>query len=348
MRSRNSPSEPMLPSQQRRKFVLALGSMVSASLLVQLASAKSLAPSTRRIGVTNGVEDATASIQSMIDKLPPRGGIVTIPTGQHYINAEHGLLLRSGVTMNFESGSILRAIPTNSNKYSLIRIYGADGVIIRGGQIVGERTAHLGKGGEWGMGISIRGSSNVQIHDTEVSECWGDGIYIGSYSRDGIETPSENILIKRVTSKRNRRQGLSITSCRGAKIVDSKFIETSGTSPASGIDLEPNKGQPVTNVLIENCDLNDNAGSGIIFSRSSASSKIMNSRLLRNRQQGIRMSGANGIEAIGNVATDNHEYDISIDKASKSYKLSSNTVSKPGHVTLQRRERIHFGGPAEN
>lgn len=333
--------------QSRRAFLITIGGIASASILSKIALAGSVVSLVQATGAQGGYPDSTASIQSLIDKLPEKGGAITIPRGLHYINAEHGIRLRSGVTMNLENGAILRAIPTSSSKYSIIEIYNSSNVKIIGGRIIGERASHLGVGGEWGMGISIRGSEDVEIHDVEISECWGDGIYIGSHPKNNLQTPCGNILIERVTCVDNRRQGLSITSCRGAKIIDSKFIKTSGASPASGIDLEPNKGQSVTDVLVSNCDLNDNFGSGIIFSRSSANSKIINSRALRNRQQGIRMSGATGIQATGNVATDNHKYDISIDKASKSYKLSSNTVSKSKSF-LKKNERIHIEGSLDN
>lgn len=38
----------------------------------------------------------------------------------------------------------------------------------------------------------------------------------------------------------NRRQGLSIASARRVQIIDCEFMNTGGTAPSFGIDLEPN------------------------------------------------------------------------------------------------------------
>lgn len=335
-----------MKSTSRRAFLRIATGAISAGLIAPSAVFASISNSASQtndlVNYGDGTRDATAAIQNAINRASP-GEITKIPPGTYLINADTGITLRQGSNLELSNGTIILSKPSKNNKYALIKVHGIDNVKISGGALIGERLNHLGKGGEWGMGISIRGSTDVDISNMEVSNCWGDGIYIGSFQRNGVQVPCANITIRKVVSKGNRRQGLSITSCNHAQILDSKFLNTAGTAPASGIDLEPNPDQPVTDILIKNCDINDNAGSGIIFSRKSMNSQIVDCRLLRNRQHGIRMSGATRIEAIQNQIENNHGYDIMIDKASKQYKLTSNTTTPkaaPSILNLKFKERV--------
>ena len=53
---------------------------------------------------------------------------------------------------------------------------------------------HTGNTGEWGHGIAVFGSTNVTIENVDISQCWGDGIYLGFY--DGPNTYSDTITMK--------------------------------------------------------------------------------------------------------------------------------------------------------
>ena len=58
----------------------------------------------------------------------------------------------------------------------------------------------------------------------------GDGIIITGCNRTHIQN---------VQSWENNRQGLSIINARDLVVEDSEFSRTNGTSPAAGIDIEP-------------------------------------------------------------------------------------------------------------
>lgn len=91
--------------------------------------------------------------------------------------------------------------------------------------------------GEWGMGISIRGSKNIDISDMLIDNCWGDAIYIG---RTDLKSYAENVSLNNVRMTNNRRQGVSLVSAekfRGTNLFASYI---SGTDPQSGFDIEPN------------------------------------------------------------------------------------------------------------
>lgn len=117
--------------------------------------------------------------------------------------------------------------------------------------------------GEWRMGISIVGSSNISIKNLTIEGSGGDGIYI-----DGNKTKtfSNNILIENVVSRNNKRQGISIISAKDVIVRDSKFSHTKGTLPEAGLDIEPDSYKDIIqNIYFENCAFTNNNHSGIVL-----------------------------------------------------------------------------------
>jgi polygalacturonase len=205
--------------------------------------------------------DDTEAIQAAIDSI--ESGVVCIPDGVYMIDAETHVMLNSNITLQLSSGATLKAIPNSAENYAIIMAYEATNIGITGGSIVGERDEHTGDSGEWGMGIDIAGSTGVRIADVNVSECWGDGIYIGS--TDG-QNYCEDVVIENFTVNHNRRNGISIISARNLTLRSGSVSNTQGTPPQSGIDLEPNDAAEfMMNVLIENVTTADNGTAGFDF-----------------------------------------------------------------------------------
>jgi polygalacturonase len=207
----------------------------------------------------NFSSDDTKTLQSLIDQCP-NNGTVTIPAGTHYIDALVSLNLKSNMTLKLESGAILKALPNDKNGYYIVKLTNVSNVKIVGGTIQGERSSHFGTTGEWGMCIGILGSSNVSVSDLTVRDGWGDGIYVG-YS--GTQT-CRNISIENVISDNNRRVALGIISVDGMIVKNSVFKNSNGTDPQSGIDIEPNDGNTVTNVQVFNSQFLNNINNGVV------------------------------------------------------------------------------------
>jgi parallel beta-helix repeat protein len=208
--------------------------------------------------------DDTAAIQKAFDDVARTGGTVRIPKGVYMIDAtrrteggRHGLALRSGTTLRFEAGAVLKAIPNGAPGYAIILVANARNVNILGGVLEGERNAHQGSEGQWGMGISFLNARDVVVEGVTVKDCWGDGFYVGGANG------CSNITFCGVTADRNRRQGLSIVNAEGVVVRDSTFKNTSGTDPQCGVDLEPNAHQTVKGVLIRACTFTNNTGGGM-------------------------------------------------------------------------------------
>ena len=138
---------------------------------------------------------------------------------------------------------------------------------VKGGKILGERYQHTPladttKKDEHGMGIGISASTNCRIIRTVVTNCWGDGITVGSTLTNNVHYRSINCLISQVKSRNNRRQGLTIGGVDSLIVINSSFTSTNGTAPQAGIDIEPDNDQ-ASRVYIKNCEIAYNVKNGI-------------------------------------------------------------------------------------
>lgn len=172
---------------------------------------------------------------------------ILIPRGVYYINIV-GLQIPSNRIIEFEQGSCLKALPHNAEKYELLNIVNKHNIKIIGGLLDGNRIENTATNGEWGMGISIKGSNKIEVIKTHIKNCWGDGVYIGSSTS---QTYCENVVID-VFCDNNRRQGISLISGKNIKICG-ELINTNGTDPSAGLDIEPNDNNEfLENILINN------------------------------------------------------------------------------------------------
>lgn len=205
----------------------------------------------------DGVSDDTRALQRCLDAAPD-GAIVQLrpkaiyrvdtrdPTGARWFG---GLKLNSGQRLHLNGGE-LRALPSREERGSVVQGAGVSGWRIEGpGRITGERDAHIGTAGEWGMGVSAWSARDWAIGpDVEINNCWGDGIYVGEAERG---RPCEDFLIDRVRIWNCRRNGISIVGGRNGHIRSADIHDIDGTAPRGGIDLEPDRAEsPNRNIKI--------------------------------------------------------------------------------------------------
>ena len=63
-------------------------------------------------------------------------------------------------------------------------------VLLENPHVDGSKELNSATGGEWGMGISIAGSTDVTITIPRTINCWGDGIYIANSSAGDCRIPA--------------------------------------------------------------------------------------------------------------------------------------------------------------
>jgi hypothetical protein len=291
----------------KRSLVLVLALTLCFSFLpvtayaMQLNSSDTLGIDVTALGAKGDDKtDDTEAIQKALDQ----NDNVYIPAGTYMIDVEKSLELRSNQTLILDKLAVLQALPTTKANSSVIKIENASNVTISGGQIIGERYSHKGTSGEWGMGILIdTGADNVTISNMTISDCWGDGLYLGGTS------PVTKITIDNVISANNRRQGLSITNAKQITIKNSVFKDTNGIAPEAGIDIEPNEGKITEDIAIINTQCYGNAGSGLDLmgiNETIQRVEVKNSNFKNNSGIGIRIVNAKDLVFKNSVASNNY------------------------------------------
>lgn len=191
-------------------------------------------------------------------------------TGIYYCSvAKESSFIKVPSNVYWHNKATICQIGTDLTRYSLVLINKSNNVIIDGGLFIGDVKRHIDKGGEWGHGIKVAGSSNVTLKNLSCNEFWGDGIDLieGTYRTDirAGETVCSNVIIDNVKCLRNRRTGLSIEAARNVVVRNSEFAYTGFlkmTAPGDGLGIEPwcKNEQKIYNITIDKCNIHDNKG----------------------------------------------------------------------------------------
>jgi len=278
----------------------------------------------------NGSRDDTLAFQSAIDALPDGGGTVTVPPGDYLIDPVRSVRLRGRMHLQLAPGARLMAKANAAERAYVLTVQDVSDVEISGGRIIGERDSHLGTSGEWGHGIMIRGASKVSVHDLHVSHCWGDGISIGGSKTGGSIVPSRDIVIARVQCVGNRRQGLTIGRSRQVRVYDSSFIDTAGTLPGCGIDVEPDAGDIASDVVIANCLVTRNQGAGIQLYKRASNVTIRDCTIEANRGHGVLAIAAEDCVITGNHIRQNGLGGVGLRPGTRNVSVNGNDFARNG------------------
>ena len=207
----------------------------------------------------NYVKDGSVDYTSFIQFVIIQHKNIVFPNFPILIN-DNGLKIPSERTLTFLEGSELRMKPSSKPEYSMLSIRSVTNVMLVNPVLIGDRYKHLGTKGEWGMGISIYGGSNITVLNPKAREMWGDGIYIGVEHN----VIPRNITIKNAVVEYNRRDGITITAVDGLKLESPYAAFSNGTKPMAGIVFEPdNNKEEIKNVTITNPRTHGNAGTGM-------------------------------------------------------------------------------------
>lgn len=211
----------------------------------------------------NALKDVIAlSSSSIKNKIIIREGNYCVAA---YKDGEACLNIKSNTELVINGNISL--CPNDLKKCYIINISGSNIKISGKGIIKGDKHTHTGKSGEWGMGINLYKAHHVKIYGLNICDCWGDCIYVGNESTD--------IEICNCKLDNGRRQGISITSADNVYIKDCVVSNVYGTAPEYAIDIEPNKGQTVSNVRIKGVTVNNCIG-GIYLCGVASNAEIGN------------------------------------------------------------------------
>ncbi|SAK56807.1 Pectate lyase superfamily protein [Caballeronia fortuita] len=207
----------------------------------------------------DGTTNDRVALQAAIDGSV---GQILLITGQSRIDST-GLTLRSNTHIRFAQGASIKLLAHNVDSYQMMRVWDVSNVIVESPYLDGSKSLNAATSGEWGMGISIAGSSNVTISSPTTIDCWGDGIYIAnSYNNTGVT--SKAITISNHLADGCRRQGATIISGDTITFDNPVWRNIAGTAPQAGLDIEPNDNTAVLRAIrIVNPRTMGCAGAGI-------------------------------------------------------------------------------------
>lgn len=161
-------------------------------------------------------------------------------------------ITRSNFTLIIEPGVTVEARPGGFTGLQdrLLQLTSCSNVTISGyGATLKMQKAQYTTG-EWRNTMRLYAVSNVTVEGLTLRDSGGDGI-----GMTGTNTmPSQNIVLRDLVCNNNKRNGLTVGSVDGLLVEGCAFINTSGTPPQAGIDIEPDSpGQIINNVVLRNC-----------------------------------------------------------------------------------------------
>lgn len=219
----------------------------------------------------NGDADYTKELQRAFDE----NKNIIMPNFPIAVNYK-GVNIPNNRIITFQKKSSLIVLPNNQSTYQAFLVSNAQNVKIINPNLIGERDQHIGNTGEWGMGIKIISSNNVDIINPNIKNFWGDAIYIGRIE-NGISY-CYKIKVSGGTLDNNRRNGISIISGKDITIENVTIKNTNGISPMAGIDLEPNlQDEYLYNINLNNISTINNKLDGIkiVFDKLINSNKFL-------------------------------------------------------------------------
>lgn len=198
-------------------------------------------------------------ITDILNKKINSTNTVVIPKGRFKIDAVKSIVLKDNISIRLDPKTYLEVIPNKEKNYQVFRIHNVKNINISGGNLIGDKYSHLDSKGEWGMGVEIKDSQNINISNMNIDKMWGDAIYIGTNGKNS----NYNINLSNIKMNDNRRQGVSIISINKLNAYDIFIGGTSGTLPSAGIDIEPNNNKNILkNLHFKNVVTQNNQGTG--------------------------------------------------------------------------------------
>ena len=261
----------------------------------------------------DGVTDDTAAIQAAFNSSHD----ITFTDGVYLINADGlapssgngnsnsgGVTPQSNTVIHCTGGAVLQAKTSSLTGYNVLRLNQVSNVHVIGCSIMGDRGTHKGTTGEWGYGIGIWGSTDILLEDVTVSNCWGDGIYIDRALYPSTGYRSQRINGKNVVSTNNRRQGMSIIDGLDIVFRDSYFLNTNGTAPQAGIDIEPGGfGNAVAGFQCIGCEFSGNSGRGFM-ALSTTLDDLVNEQLIGGSSHDNGDAGVSASHSVKSMLVD--------------------------------------------
>lgn len=109
---------------------------------------------------------------------------------------------------------------------------------------------------EWRHGLQLSRTKGVAIVGVTIEDTGGDGIALGASAMFVEDTRVTDCILAN-----NHRQGMSVGVSTNLLVERTQFVNTSGTPPQGGVDLEPDRATTkLSNIAFRDCVADGNAG----------------------------------------------------------------------------------------
>ena len=192
-------------------------------------------PERTRKGINDAIEYAS---DNNISYIKLETGLYLVDSFDDEKYHERSIILKSNINLDL-NGSTIQIESNDKTNYRILSAICEENVKIQNGIILGDRYQHNYIGStthEWGMGISILGSKNIELLNLQIRDTTGDGIYVSLANNQF----TENLQINNCNISNCRRQGISIISGKKIEIMNCEIYNINGTNPQSGICIECN------------------------------------------------------------------------------------------------------------
>lgn len=256
----------------------------------------------------NGYVSGTDNSEKLLQLLSYTGNL-KISKGNYFFNS-NGFKVKSNTSLDLSDGIL---------KYKSTSIYVpfltlggetflSENIKLTNGKIIGNKN-EFSAVTEWMHGVAIKEAKRIIIENVESSLNRGDGLYIGNDNE--IEANrSEFIDVLNCVFDKNHRQGCSIVSGQNIRFTTTKFINTRGTAPQAGVDIEPDIRTNgfrdlCKNIIFDSCEFSGNASTGAcingVLNNSTNTEDISNiefnnSIFSKNSATGIEFRACNTIK----------------------------------------------------
>src|SRR5262249_6189631 len=160
-----------------------------------------------------------------------------------------------------------------------------------------------------------------------------DGVNLRGFFTDGIiltgNTPCQRVQIRRCNSSNNQRTGLAIIHASDVTVEDSTFDGMAGQNSVGGINIEPNAGEAVANVVVRRCKGRKTAVVGLYFKGPTTNVTLDSNVVEDNGTSGIAVIGTDGVAITNNRVTGAHQKNrpaIAIGENVKGASITGNTL----------------------
>lgn len=135
------------------------------------------------------------------------------------------------------------------------------------------------KHSEFRMALAIQGCDHIAISGLTISYAGGDGLIVmgdgAKAGSAGSMAATIDLVLRDMIFDRNYRQGISVISVVNMLAENCTMMNTNGTSPAHGVDFEPDvPADRLANITFRRCSSINNQGAGFGFDFAGLTSTV--------------------------------------------------------------------------